>query len=376
MSHFTVLVIGNDPESALAPYQENNMGDCPKKYLKFHSVEEEYRKEYEEDGVEMIKMDDGRLLYTWDDEIENSIKNKNIIGNLNKVFVKHKDRYSTFENFIKDWAGYKEVDEETGEFGYWENPNAKWDWYQLGGRWKGFFKVKNDNIKDNNWYKEFLTLGFTDGEINYFVNLYRNDENKFYKIVEKYNGKSRYIENYTIKLNNLIYVDQAFKKDIDFDFIINKAGFDAKERYEKVESLFNWKIPKLEYFWKDIVDEKNEKFNSLTVDEKRELYHNQDGMKKLSELRNDKMISEDCKSLVIWMNLEDYQISKEEYIRKAKNNAISTFAVIKDGKWYEKGKMGWWACVSDEKENWNEEFNNIILNLPDDVLLSIYDCHI
>jgi len=35
MSHFTVLVIGKDVEEKLAPFQENNMDDCPKEYLKF-----------------------------------------------------------------------------------------------------------------------------------------------------------------------------------------------------------------------------------------------------------------------------------------------------------------------------------------------------
>lgn len=52
------------------------------------------------------------------------------------------------------------------------------------------------------------------------------------------------------------------------------------------------------------------------------------------------------------------------------------FAVLKDGKWYEKGKMGWWAVVSDEKDNWNDEFLKLVKDLPDDTLISMYDCHI
>lgn len=37
MSHFPVAVISEkleDVERLMAPYQENNMGDCPKEYLK------------------------------------------------------------------------------------------------------------------------------------------------------------------------------------------------------------------------------------------------------------------------------------------------------------------------------------------------------
>lgn len=35
-----------------------------------------------------------------------------------------------------------EVDKTTGRKGYWHNPNAKWDWYELGGRWRGTLKLK------------------------------------------------------------------------------------------------------------------------------------------------------------------------------------------------------------------------------------------
>lgn len=34
MSHFCVLVVGEDVKKQLAPYQENNMGDCPGEFQK------------------------------------------------------------------------------------------------------------------------------------------------------------------------------------------------------------------------------------------------------------------------------------------------------------------------------------------------------
>ncbi len=34
-----------------------------------------------------------------------------------------------------------DVDKTTGRNGYWRNPNAKWDWYELGGRWRGTLKL-------------------------------------------------------------------------------------------------------------------------------------------------------------------------------------------------------------------------------------------
>jgi len=57
---------------------------------------------------------------------------------------------------------------------------------------------------------------------------------------------------------------------------------------------------------------------------------------------------------------------------------IITFALLKDGEWFEKGKMGWWNVVQDKKddERWKNEFKNLVQGLPDDTLISIFDCHI
>jgi hypothetical protein len=57
---------------------------------------------------------------------------------------------------------------------------------------------------------------------------------------------------------------------------------------------------------------------------------------------------------------------------------LITFAILKDGEWYEKGKMGWWGITIDAKEEdvWASEFKKLVEGLPDDTLISIFDCHI
>lgn len=57
---------------------------------------------------------------------------------------------------------------------------------------------------------------------------------------------------------------------------------------------------------------------------------------------------------------------------------ISTFAIVKDGQWYERGEMGWWGMVYDVKnpDEWDQEVNKLMEGLPDETLISIYDCHI
>ena len=54
------------------------------------------------------------------------------------------------------------------------------------------------------------------------------------------------------------------------------------------------------------------------------------------------------------------------------------FCIIIDGKWYEKGKMGWWACVSNEKDqnDWNEEVAKLMETLPADSFVYNVDFHI
>ena len=55
MSHFTVMVIGDNPEDQLAPYQENNMGTCPEEFLEFRDETEYLRKNWDEMSAEEKK---------------------------------------------------------------------------------------------------------------------------------------------------------------------------------------------------------------------------------------------------------------------------------------------------------------------------------
>ena len=115
------------------------------------------------------------------------------------------------------------------------------------------------------------------------------------------------------------------------------------------------------------------------------------------------MLREDRKRLVItWEKMQAFIASSTEgcnspelywsYGMKSKDDpaihdldlyvaqraGFSTYAVVKDGEWYEKGKMGWFGMASDEKDRkeWNKEFRQLIADLPDETLLTVLDCHI
>lgn len=160
MSHFAVAVILHDGDcldDLLAPYQENNMGDCPRKYLEFVNTEDEHREEYETDTIRKVKTPDGRLLWPWDEEF----RVPGTIGSgtgthkvpegagYEEVDVKASELYPTFEKYMEEYHGYDERDPETGKYGYWENPNKKWDWWQVGGRYSNWFKTKDGRKVDD-----------------------------------------------------------------------------------------------------------------------------------------------------------------------------------------------------------------------------------
>lgn len=174
MSHFSVAIIteGKPTEEriakALAPYQENNKGDCPKEYMEFYSTTQERKEEYETSTIHRVKLANGTLVSPYNsilydevtkEEYEKAIeegkrdqysfadkyRRKKDLAKIGAIEVEIpcKELYPTFEDFMKDWCEEKK-DEETNDYGYWENPNAKWDWWQVGGRFSGILKVANE----------------------------------------------------------------------------------------------------------------------------------------------------------------------------------------------------------------------------------------
>ena len=148
--HFVVLVVGDDPESQLAPFQENNMDNCPEEYLEFDDNTEEWQEEYEKGKIEAVKI--GKKYYLRGDK-KFKHKDKDGIGYtydfpkgskiekvpLNKI-------YKTFDKYCRKYHGVEA--NEDGCYGYTSNPNSHWDYYQMGGRWAGLLILKPGCIGD------------------------------------------------------------------------------------------------------------------------------------------------------------------------------------------------------------------------------------
>jgi hypothetical protein len=55
---------------------------------------------------------------------------------------------------------------------------------------------------------------------------------------------------------------------------------------------------------------------------------------------------------------------------------ISSWAVVADDQWFEKGRMGMWGVSWDEKRNWEEHFSDLFGIIRPEQWVSIVDCHI
>lgn len=125
MSHFTVLCIGEDIDSQLYPYHEL---ECSLS-----------RKEIKKDPrAKFISQ------YTTEELKKDFIRVKN-------EYPEH--YYKNLKKFANEWHGIFKNNKKD-EWGRWTNPNSKWDWYSIGGRWTGFFK-----IKDNPKYSKDIYIG-------------------------------------------------------------------------------------------------------------------------------------------------------------------------------------------------------------------------
>jgi hypothetical protein len=154
--HYTTLVIGAQGEDevreALAPYMENCCAEPDKRFMEFDDMEDDLRAQYENDMVDRVVMPDGRLLDPCNEEFFVPFQHEDSSKPDMQIYIREvprdlevrklpaKDAYQTFEEFADAHCG--ERDSTYNRYGFWQNPNAQWDWYLIGGRWSLCFQLK------------------------------------------------------------------------------------------------------------------------------------------------------------------------------------------------------------------------------------------
>lgn len=127
MSHFTVLVAGNDHEAMLAPYDENL--EVPRRMVRTRAQIIADTREWMED----IRC--GRYAeYLANPTGYAATHGDHTIPYLRDRFPKLLER--TDEEIWRDETDLCDVDDEGNEYST-SNPDAKWDWWVIGGRWSG-----------------------------------------------------------------------------------------------------------------------------------------------------------------------------------------------------------------------------------------------
>jgi len=164
--HFTVGIITKgrpsieDIEDILAPYQENNMGDCPREYMQFYDFED-CRGQYENETTTAYQLFDGSIIkYPTEEQKDGATQ----------ITISFKELYDTFEQYLEKYMGAS-YDEEQKKYGYWENPNARWDWWVVGGRWAGLLKLPKNSVSFDEMMrgKEHEELDYLRGEKSPFM---------------------------------------------------------------------------------------------------------------------------------------------------------------------------------------------------------------
>lgn len=287
MSHFSVIVVGENIEEQLAPFHEYECTGQNDQYVQDIDKTEEAKEEYQSQG-------DGE----------------------------------SFVDFVQDWYGIKVATEDTldtdgadseHKYGYVlvdaegnvlkvvrrTNPNAKWDWYVTG---------HGSRFQNRLLHKD----GFK--------------------------------------------TDQILKGDVDFEKMKDDAGKEAAERWQITRDALTAANAPLWESW-EVIRERN----GDNIDAAREEYNNQPGMK---------AVQQELWAMGYYDETDAHLADLDAYVLNARNKACVPFAILKDGQWYERGRMGWWAIVSDEDGTWDAKAVELLEALPDDTMLTVVDCHI
>ncbi len=339
MSHFTVTVrlsdarmndAGGDVNTALAtilaPFDENTE---ERRFQEFNDTEDEYAKEFETGLNDMVRMPSGDLVSAYDGRFYQGdvFSRKRVIpADCAEVSVPHKTLYSSFDEFATKYHGAKR-DPENNRYGYWRSKQAKWDWYQIGGRWTGFYPL--------------------------LANATRIVGRPGLMTDPAKQGRG----------------DAARLRDIDMSAV-------AAEQTRDVEAFFAqytaWLVKPTHGFESPRSRAMDLGLCRVVQGPVESPAPNEIVVPWAGFVRADD-------SRCTWNDVLT-RIERSEFIARYLHhfNPISTYAALDDDGWHEPGKMGWWACSSakpDDYDAFRRGFVERFLSGHDDLLV-VVDCHI
>ena len=210
------VAVDQEIDALMHPYGSESE-DC----YEFCDQTEEVQKRFWEGSTDAIRLPEGRIVDLYDPRVWGKFKILNgkvyeeRSGRLSLSKRTHKAKkmkvipdcpfqkiHKTIHNFAIDYFSY-EYDEKSEGYGYYCNPNAMWDLYQIGGRWPVTFLVKEACEE------------------------YSYGERSWGNADEKYPAPEGYKR-----------VSAARKKDIQWDAMLQWDLQAAKSQFKDLESMF------------------------------------------------------------------------------------------------------------------------------------------
>lgn len=332
MSHYAVMVVVDKAETAQEATEIAELRLFP--YSEHNEVEPYFSPE----SPEFVKM-------AIENYAEQSKTSKPVPGTPQyREWVK-----AAVSEFCGEDAVYNE---ETDQYGVMStyNPDSKWDWFVLGGRWQGAFLAR-EHAKVLMGSQEAASSQPMLGEPPAMGS----------SAYESLKGRA----------------DAARKQDIDFDQMKTLAIFEAERAYDHFEEVTAGLMVPPSF------DELLER-NAAGVPE------GDPAFRQVVERTRNQFFSYQWTKAVreispIFSSLHEHwevgQGGRDAFIQRARQNAyVSPYAILDaHNGWSAPGKMGWFGVSSDTQEDrkqWKNEMEEYIDSLADDAWLLIYDLHI
>lgn len=357
MSHFTVIValekvtdLDEDLHKALAPFDEDLEVESyrkyedgtPKDYWVYDSLKrgaEEHANgtgvyPYEPDTIACIRAS-GKISDQPEYKQRAEIEKKAALFHSLPAEPTWADMYRVMTEWFGEEGMEHQYDAETDRI-YTDstyNPESKWDWYQIGGRWTGYFKVKSIANRDD--------------------------------II---NGEPGLM---TASNRDVSRCDGGKKANLDLDGMRDEAAAEASAKYDRYHALVaGWPEAKPWSYFVRHVDQGDG--SGYTIEQARMDYADQTRVKLVRDTEFDVFFGPDA--------IEEYAKPREVLVEQARASAVPGYAVLtRDGKWMAPGSMGWFGMSNDDEDSrahYLEVANRYLDALPDDTWLIQVDCHI
>jgi hypothetical protein len=245
--------------------------------------------------------------------------------------------------------------DEHGNYGYIHNPQAKWDWYQIGGRWTGLLKLQKgvfnaDLIGEGSTRAVLANAEVTDigkqikeGKPVSFLaeyDLKKKVESELHATPKDPEAPGSGSAGCMTPINDdSTCADYALTKDVDWEAILKGQEDQLRHKYQEFHRIEKIKDP--------------EEKKKATWDSKADLF-----MLHKDDVRHLKTLTED------------------EYVQRTGPKALTWGFVDQEGRWVEQAEMGWWGFHGDVDDNFDKAFWKFVESLDPMQKVYIVDCHI